>query len=322
MPRLRLRAGILGINRRNARYTLRCNPRRFYPLVDDKLATKRLCEEAGIPVPKLIASAQHHFEAKRLPAAVRAETAFVLKPARGAMGNGIVVLRRDEDGRLMRGGRPYPEAQLVYQAASIISGLYSLAGHSDVAMLEECLETHPAMARLVVGGVPDVRVLVYRGIPVMAMTRLPTRRSSGRANLHQGAVGAGIDLATGRTHHAVLRNRPVVRHPDNGERLIGCEIPSFPRILEIAVSASDPTGLGYVGADVVVDARRGPVILELNARPGLAIQIANRAGLRTRLESVDARLAERGDADERELPVHERVEIGKEVAAELGDSSA
>ena len=309
------RRGILGINRRNANYTLRCNPRRFYPLVDDKLATKRLCDEAGIPVPKLIAVAHHHFEVKRLPAAVRSEGAFVLKPARGAMGNGIVVLRRDASGQLLRGGRRYSDDQFVYHAAGIISGLYSLAGHSDQAIVEECLETHPALARISVDGVPDVRVVVYRGIPVMAMTRLPTVRSGGRANLHQGAVGAGIDLATGRTHHAVLRNRPVQHHPDNGEPLLGCEIPNFPRALEIAVSATDPTGLGYVGADVVVDARRGPVILELNARPGLAIQIANRAGLRSRLEAVDARLEGAGEGAERALPVHERVEVGKEVAA-------
>ena len=34
------REGILGINGRNARYTLKANPRRLYPLVDDKLRTK------------------------------------------------------------------------------------------------------------------------------------------------------------------------------------------------------------------------------------------------------------------------------------------
>ena len=41
----------------------------------------------------------------------------------------------------------------------------------------------------------------------MAMLRLPTKASGGRANLHQGAIGAGVDLVTGVTHHAVLKNR-------------------------------------------------------------------------------------------------------------------
>jgi D-alanine-D-alanine ligase-like ATP-grasp enzyme len=44
------------------------------------------------------------------------------------------------------------------------------------------------------------------------------------------------------------------------------------------------TGLGYIGADIVLDRLRGPVLLELNARPGLAIQVANQCGLLHRLE--------------------------------------
>ena len=80
--------GVLGINGRNAAYTLRWNPRRLYPMVDDKLRTKQLCEEAGIPVPRLIAYAGHHFEVRRMLGALEGLDDFVLKPARGAMGRG------------------------------------------------------------------------------------------------------------------------------------------------------------------------------------------------------------------------------------------
>ena len=45
--------GVLGINRRNAEIIRRWNPRRLYPLVDDKLLTKRLALAAGMPVPEL-----------------------------------------------------------------------------------------------------------------------------------------------------------------------------------------------------------------------------------------------------------------------------
>ena len=38
--------GVLGLNRRNGDYILRFNPRRLYPLVDDKLQTKRLALKA------------------------------------------------------------------------------------------------------------------------------------------------------------------------------------------------------------------------------------------------------------------------------------
>ncbi len=308
--------GVLGINRRNACYTLAANDRSRYPLVDDKLATKRLCLRDGIPVPRLLAEARAHFEARELPQKLRAVDSFVLKPARGAMGNGILVLQSDGSGGFLRGAREVTAEDIQYHAAGIISGLYSLAGHQDVALVEEKLETHLLLKSLSPDGVPDVRVIIYRGIPVMAMIRLPTSRSGGRANLHQGAIGAGIDLATGRTSFAVSRNRPISEHPDTQESVIDVAIPEFDRVLEIGVKATDPTGLGYVGADVVVDAVRGPVILELNARPGLAIQLANRSGLRPRLDEVDRRFGRRDAHWPATLPVEERVALGQEIALE------
>jgi alpha-L-glutamate ligase-like protein len=303
------RAGVLGINRRNADFTLRWNRRRFYPRVDDKLATKRLCEAVGIETPRLLAVARHHFEVRSLPGRLAAERSFVLKPAHGAMGNGVLVVVDREGERLLRpSGRSVELGDFLYHAASIISGLYALGGQPDTAMVEERLEVHPVFAEIAYEGVPDVRVIVFRGVPVMAMTRLPTRRSAGRANLHQGAVAAGIDLGSGQTAHAALHNRPVRLHPDTGKPLLGRRVPDFERVLEIAVRATDRSELGYVGADIVVDARRGPVLLELNARPGLAVQVANRAGLLPRLEAVGRRLAPG-------LGVAERIALGREIAA-------
>jgi len=302
------RHGVLGINRRNAEYMLRWNPRRFYPRVDDKVLTKRICEAAGIPVPRLLAVAQLHHELRQLPKQLEGLDSFVLKPSHGAMGNGIlVVLRRDGDRLVRPGGRSISMTDFVYHGASIISGLYALGGQADVAMVEERLEVHPEMREIVTEGVPDIRVIVYRGVPVMAMTRLPTRLSGGRANLHQGAIGAGVDLSTGRTTHAVLRDRPVQTHPDSGLPTVGRPLPDFERVLEIGVRATDETELGYVGADVVVDATRGAMILELNARPGLAVQVANRAGLMPRLLAVD-RLWRPG------LNVAERISLGQRIA--------
>lgn len=309
------RRGILGINRRNADYTLAWNVRRLYPLVDDKLVTKRLCQAAGIAVPKLLAVARSYLEARRLLDQLSGEPAFVLKPARGAMGNGILVLEHRE-GRLWRGARAYAREDFEYHAAGIISGLYSLAGHADEAMVEERLETHAALAPLRDDGVPDIRVIVYRGVPVMCMMRLPTRLSGGRANLHQGAVGIGVDLVSGRATHAVLRGHRIDASPDTGKPVVGLELPDFDVILRTAVAATDQTGLGYVGADVVLDALLGPVVLELNARPGLAIQLANRAGLLPRLGAVDARLGPKGAPDPG-LALAERIELGRGIAARL-----
>jgi len=302
------REGVLGINRRNHEYTLRWNPRRLYPTVDDKLATKRLCQAAGIPIPGLIAVARRQGEVREMLGQLADLSHFELKPAHGAMGNGILVVRAREGSRWRRaGGRPLSSEDLRYHAASIISGLYALGGQPDVAFVEELLEVHPALAEISSDGVPDVRVIVHRGIPIMSMTRLPTSRSRGRANLHQGAIGAGVELATGRILHAVLDGTPITSHPDTDRAVLGVVVPSFARVLEIAVEATDQTGLGYVGADVVVDARKGPVVLELNARPGLAIQSANRAGLLPRLRAVSERLRP-------EAPLAERIALGIEIS--------
>jgi alpha-L-glutamate ligase-like protein len=307
--------GVLGINRRNGSYMYRCNHRRLYPRVDDKLLTKRICEEAGIPTPRLLAVARHHFELRSLLPSLDDQVDFVVKPSRGAMGNGVlVIIGRDGDrGWLNSSGETLSDQDIRYHAASIISGLFSLGGRPDAAFAEERLRLHPEMAEIVANGVPDLRVVVYRGVPVMAMTRLPTRRSRGRANLHQGAVGAGVSLATGRITHAVLGASAIRRHPDTDHLLVGRLLPAFDAALEIAVAASHRTGLGYVGADVVIDAERGPVVLELNARPGLSIQLANRRGLEPRLRAVDAKLG-KGVADA--LPHWERIAFGRGLAAE------
>lgn len=300
-------AGVLGINRRNAQYTLRENRRELYPSVDDKLQTKRMCGEVGIPTAAVLAVAETQAAVSGLLTKLAGEPSFVLKPARGAMGNGIVVIvDRDGDRFQRAGGDWLSGSELIHHARSILSGLYALGGHDDVVFAEERLIVHPSLAEISSDGVPDLRFVVFRGVPVMAMTRLPTHRSRGRANLHQGAVGAGIDLATGETNHAVIDVTPIRRHPDTLKPVVGQTLPEFDQALEIAVRATDCTGLGYVGADIVVDARHGPLVLELNARPGLAIQIANRAGLLKRLRRVEARWREG-------MSFNERIALGREV---------
>lgn len=308
--------GLLGINARNASYTLRCNPRRLFPLVDDKLQTKRLCAEAGIPTAKLLATARRVGDLSRLIDDLKSYSSFVLKPARGAMGNGIIVIKDRDGDRIQRtGGTWITEDDLRHHASGIVSGLYALGGQADAAFVEERLEVHPELAAICQDGVPDYRFIIYQGVPVMAMARLPTSRSGGRANLHHGAVGVGIDLATGISSHAVIGSVPTRVHPDTGELVVGRVMPDFGRALEISVAATDLTGLGYVGADVVSDAVRGPVVLELNARPGLAVQIANRAGLRPRLEAVDEALTPG-------LAYAERLRLGRRISYHQEQQSA
>ncbi len=133
-----------------------------------------------------------------------------------------------------------------------------------------------------------MRVITLLGYPAMAMLRLPTRVSNGKANLHQGAIGVGIDIQTGLTCGGVLHNEPIAYHPDTLNTTVGLQVPHWDKILNIAAAAYELTGLGYLGVDIVLDKFEGPLMLELNARPGLNIQIANRCGLLKRYEAIEA----------------------------------
>ena len=58
--------GILGMNRRNAACILDHNQRSLYPIVDDKLRMRDLCDRIGVPSPKVFASVGYHSELRRL----------------------------------------------------------------------------------------------------------------------------------------------------------------------------------------------------------------------------------------------------------------
>lgn len=281
-------AGVLGINGRNAEIVARWNPRRNYPRVDDKLLAKEYARAAGVPVPALLGVVDAYGDLRHLGKLLPAE-GFAVKPVHGSGGNGVlVVASRRGDLFVRTDGGQLPLADLEYHVAGILAGLYSLAGRVDRAMIEERLLVDPLFEKLTSGGVPDVRVVVFRGVPVLAMTRLPTRESRGRANLHQGAVAVGIDLATGVTTGGMHHGRPAHVHPDTGATLAGVVLPRWPQLLELAARCADAFGLGYLGVDLVLDPRHGPLLLEGNARPGLAIQLANARGLWPRLRAVEA----------------------------------
>jgi hypothetical protein len=121
----------------------------------------------------------------------------------------------------------------------------------------------------------------------MAMLRLPTKESGGRANIHQGAIAAGIDIATGITTKAIWHGEQIVFKPGTTRKLRGIKIPDWNQVLEMAVKTQMVSHLGYCRVDIVLHPEKGPMVLEMNAQPGLQIQLANMEGLRKRLDRVD-----------------------------------
>jgi alpha-L-glutamate ligase-like protein len=280
--------GILGMNRRNACYILDHNPRGKFPLVDDKLQMRDLCARIGVPSPKIHGVVESYGMLKHLPKLLFTLEEFVVKPNNGSAGRGVLVItgRRGDDFQRHNGERLSLE-ELRQHCSDTLSGMYSLGGRPDQVMIQQRVHLHPTFAPISWQGIPDIRVILYKNQPAMAMLRLPTKASGGRANLHQGGIGTGIDLAGGVTHHAVLCNRAVEKHPDTGVSVVGLQVPYWRDALDMSCRVAEAVGLGYIGVDIVVDAAEGPMLLEANARPGLAIQIANGQGLLRRLQEID-----------------------------------
>jgi hypothetical protein len=150
-------------------------------------------------------------------------------------------------------------------------------------VVEERLIQHPDIIELSPLGLADVRVILFQNEPTLAMIRIATQKSDGKANLHKGGIGIGIDLESGRTNHAIIEGQQITAHPDSGISLLEIAIPHWEEILRISRLAAEAVPLKYLGVDIALT-ERGPVLLEINVRPGLAIQNANQRGLKKILE--------------------------------------
>jgi alpha-L-glutamate ligase-like protein len=280
--------GIMGMNQRNVNYIGRYNKRSLYPLVDNKLLTKELATKHNVNTTKLIGSIKHQHEVALFKNIIEGNNGFCIKPAHGSGGKGILVILKTEGGIFYKpNGQGLTLIDIERHISNVLAGLFSLGGKPDVALIEDLINFDDVFKDYSFEGVPDVRVIVFQGFPVMSMMRLSTKSSDGKANLHQGAVGVGICLRTGKAVRAVQKNLPIFTHPDTGATLSNLQVPQWDKVLTLASSCHKMSGLGYIGTDIVLDKKSGPLLLELNARPGLAIQTANGAGLLPRLRFIE-----------------------------------
>ena len=282
-------SSILGLNARTQLFAYKYNTKRGKNIADSKIQTARVLREADVDSLEIYKKFKNpqdvlEFDWNILP------DKFALKPSRGMGGEGIVVVKRrlvNKQIWVTTNKERVTVEDLKLHILDILEGAYSMGNVPDVAFIQEYVGRHRAFRRWAYRGTPDIRVIVFNKVPVMAMLRLPTKESGGRANLHQGALGVGIDMATGITTKAIWHGSQIIFKPGTERKLRGIKIPSWNRILETAVKAQITSGLGYLGVDIVLHPEKGPLVLELNAQPGLQIQLANAEGLKKRLERVE-----------------------------------
>ncbi len=273
------RTPVYGINRRNVELVYAHNERGDYPMADDKVLCKEVLEKHGVPIPRSIVTCSSLYETHSVFEALAEVEAFVVKPANSSGGNGIVVIKGRKNKEVWRGpgGSDFSRTDLERHVANIVFGAFS-NDQADKAIVEELIHFHPVLQELSGGG-GDLRVLTLKGRPFQAMLRLPTEDSGGRANLHQGAIGVAVNLTTGVTGQAQIAGQVVKLHPDTGLTLSGVQLPHWEKVLETTRAAAKAMPLGYLGIDILMCHERGPLVVEVNARPGLEIQNVNGLGI-------------------------------------------
>lgn len=294
-------SSILGLNARTQLFAYRYNTNRGKNIANSKIQTARILKNAKLAHPKIYKkfrtpSDVFEFDWTRLP------DRFALKPSRGLGGEGIVVVKKRlkstnlqinkstnkiKDIWITSNKEKVTADDLRLHVLDILEGAYSMGNIPDVAFIQEYVGRAEVFRKWAYRGTPDIRVIVFNKVPVMAMLRLPTRESQGRANLHQGAIGVGVDIATGTTTNAIWHGDQIIYKPGTERKLRGLKIPGWNQVLETAVKAQMVSHLGYLGVDIVIHPDKGPMILELNAQPGLQIQLANMEGIKRRLGRVE-----------------------------------
>lgn len=274
--------GVIGLNRRNIEFIYPNNQRKHYTLADDKVKAKMLLHEHNIACAKTYAVVERISDMKSCWNGLQEHKALVIKPAKGCGGGGIKILKKNSLGKWQSSGKSISDEHIFQHITSIISGLFSMASN-DVCLIEECIVPHPFFAEIYDEGVPDFRIITLKGKPLMAMLRMPTSKSDGKANLHQKGVGIGVDMLNGTLTQVYDGKQYSDHHPDNTCSVNGKKIPYWFTMLQLARKTAQAFPLDYLGIDLVIDKIKGPQIMEVNVRPGLGIQLVNKQGLQSTL---------------------------------------
>jgi alpha-L-glutamate ligase-like protein len=289
---------VLGINHRNAVYIRPYNSSRAKRIADDKILSKKILSRNAIPTAEIYKVIRNRKQLETLKWEELPKS-FALKPNIGTGGSGILIFYgkcKNSLEWILPDGRKMNVSQLKDHVSQILDGQFSMGNRKDTAIIEERIVNHPLLKPYSYKGIPDIRVIVFNKVPIMAELRLPTYESGGKANLHAGGIGVGIDIATGITTLAIHRRGAsaisdiydIIDTTLDSSKLPlrGIQIPQWREILHMSIRCQEATGLGYLGADIALDREKGPVVLELNARAGLAVQIANMSGMKSRMERV------------------------------------
>ncbi|ELZ44584.1 alpha-L-glutamate ligase-like protein [Halorubrum coriense DSM 10284] len=281
---------ILTMRVRNREFIHKYNPSSIMSQFN-KGDMKKTLHGLSIPTTATYLIAQDESDFAELRTLMETKEKFAIKPLDGYGGRDILIVRGRDDATdtfLTNRGQLTAD-EVVAHARNICVGGVGDYGARREALVEGFITPDGMLADRTTGGVPDLRVITLQGFPVMSMVRLPTEESNGTANIHTGAIAVAIDIVTGEASGGYQQTRGtfIESHPDTGADL-EFAIPDWDAVLTMASRAAISSGLGFAGVDIVFDESNGPMVLEVNRRPGLGIQNANMDGLLRRLRYAEA----------------------------------
>lgn len=279
--------GVLGMNARNLNYIRTKNVWESVSLADSKLKTKNFLSVRWIPFADTYATIASQQELNDFSFDSIPSDAFVIKPNHGSKGQGILIVKKLKNNNFYISGREWTEDEVRLYMTDILSGSFSLYGNHDKIVIEELLRPGYDFAKFCRYGLADIRMIVYNYVPITTMVRMPTELSEGKANLAQGGIGLGLNIATGQVMNFFQNKKSFTKEfPDGYQFLKWLHIPFWDDILLYSSQIQFYTGLWYLALDWVIT-ESGPKLLEINARAGLEIQNVNLVPLKSRLDQVE-----------------------------------
>jgi alpha-L-glutamate ligase-like protein len=213
---------------------------------------------------------------------------FVVKPNWGFWGKWILVFTEISPDwcYVTNDSKIFSKKDLLAHFRNILDWFYSLSWNRDKVLIEKKIELDEEIELLWKYWLPDIRIITFNMVPVMAMLRVPTKASNWKANLHIWACWVGIDIWTGKLTY-ITSNSKIIKSIPGIWDVRWLKLPRWDEALALAVKVQQVTKIWYIGCDIVLDKIDWPLVLEINIRPWLEVQVANMAPLKDRLEKVE-----------------------------------
>ncbi len=279
--------GLLWQNARNLQYIKWWNFTIDKKIADSKLKTKEFLKNKNIPVPETLYIIEKNEDIKE-NILETLEPPFVIKPNNWYGWKWIVIFEKKDSlwNLVSSNWKTYTKKKLLNYFSYILDWFFSLSWKRDKVLIEKKIILSNEIELLWKFGLPDIRVIVYNMVPVMAMLRVPTKESSWKANLHAGACWVWIDIGTWKLTFITKKSKIIKSIPWIWD-VRWIKLPDWKKILELAVNVQKTTGIKYLWCDVVLDEKMWPLLLEMNIRAWLEVQVSNLAPLKSRLDRVE-----------------------------------